>query len=73
MSENLSTGLLRMSFKDPEANNEVKNGLDDLEVIKATTKAQQKLLSAALNRARKAEKAKAKAESKVSLLLCLLV
>ena len=62
------TGRVKITFR--EAQNEVEmasNDLEDIEALKATTKVHQKKLSDALNRARKAEKAKAK--STVSLLL----
>ena len=66
MCENLMTGLIKMSFKDQNEADMASNDLEDLEALKATNKDLQNKLSLALNRAKTAEKAKAKSKSNVS-------
>ena len=59
----ITDSFLKMSFKESdksEDENEDENGQEDIEAMKATIRAQQKKLSAAQNRARKAEKAETK-------------
>ena len=61
-----SEGIIKMSIReksdleDENSDNEDENSQEDIEALKAATKANQRKLSRALNQARKAEKAKAK-------------
>ena len=63
-----SEGILKMSFNE-KSDDEDKNSEEDIEALKAATKKKQRKLSAALNQARKAEKAKTKTKPIVSLLV----
>ena len=62
-----SEGILKMSF------NEKSDDEEDIEALKAATKAKQRKLSSALNQARKAEKAKAKTKTQTKPIVSLLV
>ena len=52
---NITDGLIKMSFNENDSDSEAENGQEDIEAMKANIKAQQKKLSAVQNRARKSK------------------